>query len=104
MKKIIFDGNNFSDEKGFDLEVKRNLTKDITWIDYNKSEGLNLNAFNDFLRSNFNVTTYEEPYELVWKNFEKSKKDLSDDYNGRPIIERILEIIRDHKHITLTLE
>jgi RNAse (barnase) inhibitor barstar len=88
-KKIIINGDNFSDLESFYDEIDRVLTKDLDW-----QTGHNLNAFNDLLRGGFGVYEYEEPAKIVWTKFSESKKTLGDELS-----DTIIEIIRDHKHI-----
>ena len=71
MKKIIIDGNKFSNLEEFYTEIDNLLTKDLTW-----KTGHNLDAFNDILRGGFGVHDYGEELEILWINSEKSKKDL----------------------------
>lgn len=71
MKRIVIDGNNFSDLEGFYNEIERVFTNNLEW-----KIGRNLNAFNDILRGGFGVHEYEEPFILVWENIKKSKTDL----------------------------
>jgi|SRR3989344_6027732 len=88
LKEFLIDGKNFSNLKGFYEEVEKSLTmetKDFTM-------GRNLNAFNDILSGGFGKFEYEESIILIWKNLEKSKKDLTSDE-----IKRIIKIIESHK-------
>lgn len=71
MKKIIIDGNKFSNLEEFYTEIDNLLTKDLTW-----KTGHNLDAFNDILRGGFGVHDYGEELEILWINSEKSKNDL----------------------------
>ena len=89
IKTIIINGNSFSDLKGFYNEIDRVLTKDLDW-----KTGHNLNAFNDLLRGGFGVHEYEESVKIIWKYFSESKKVLENN-----LIEKIVEIIFEHKHI-----
>lgn len=56
--------------------------------------GHNLNAFNDLLRGGFGVYDYEEPFNLVWINFERSKQLMGEEHIGW-----LVEIISKHAHI-----
>ena len=85
MKKIIIEGNNFSDLEGFYCEIDKLLTKDLTW-----KTGRNFDAFNDLLRGGFGIHELYEPLIIKWNNYEKSKKDL-----GTETILTLLEIICD---------
>jgi RNAse (barnase) inhibitor barstar len=49
-------------------------TRGLTW-----KTGHNLNAFNDLLRGGFGVYDYEEPFNLVWINFERSKQLMGEE-------------------------
>lgn len=42
MKKVVIDGNEFSDLEGFYTEMDKLLTKDLGW-----KTGHNMDAFND---------------------------------------------------------
>lgn len=133
-KEIIIDGNNFSDRFGFDLEIKRKFTNNLDWVNYEKSEELNLDTVNDFLRGGFGVTEYEEPIKIIWLNSEKSRKDLGkeetilhlkkilkschesaivsiklqiaelENNKGETLFTTIIKIISDQKHIELELK
>ena len=71
MKKILIDGNKFSDLEGFYTEMDKLLTKDLDW-----KTGHNMNAFNDLLSGGFGVHEYGEPLHIEWINFAKSRQDL----------------------------
>lgn len=98
---IIVEGKNFSDEESFYVEIDRVLTKDLEW-----RTGHNLNAFNDLLRGGFGVHEYEEPIMLIWRNYTKSKEELSKErlVDGITFIETIIRIIQEHEHIELIIE
>jgi RNAse (barnase) inhibitor barstar len=128
-KEIILDGNNFSSLAEFYEEIQNKLTKDLDW-----EIGRNLDAYNDVLRGGFGVYEYEEAIKLLWKNSEKSKKDLgfpetikyiekklktchptnisfvkndleeAKKGSGKTLFEIIIDIIHEHKHIELKLE
>src|SRR3989344_6925989 len=70
-KKIILNGNNFSNLSEFYDEVEKVFTKDLNW-----KIGRNPNALNDILWGGFGLHDYEEPIIICWKNSEKSKKDF----------------------------
>lgn len=70
-RKIIIDGTNFDDIEGFYTEIDRVLTKNLAW-----NTGHNLDAFNDLLYGGFGVHEYYESIVIIWKNFEKSGRDL----------------------------
>jgi RNAse (barnase) inhibitor barstar len=93
-KKIIIHGNNFSDIEGFYSEVDHVLTRNLDW-----KTGHNLDAFNDLLRGGFGVHEYEEPIKLIWKNSNKSKRDLSNLRDGQTTYQILIEIINGHNHI-----
>ncbi len=100
-KVFVLDGNKFDTIEGFYDEVERVLTKDLNW-----KTGRNLNAFNDVLWGGFGAFEYEEPIDIIWENSTKSKSDLGYPANkrkGQTVFEIIIEIIKDHKHINLTL-
>ena len=70
-KKIIIDGNNFSNEEEFYNEIDKLLTKDVTF-----KTGHNLDALYDILKGGFGVHEYNEELEITWINASKSKIDL----------------------------
>ena len=82
-KRIVIDGNSFSNMKEFYDEMERLLTKGLSW-----KPGRNLNAFNDLLRGGFGVHEYEEELIIDWIHAEKSRRDLA-------LFEDIIEIIKD---------
>ena len=71
MKKIVIDGNNFSNEEEFYTEIDKLLTKGLTW-----KTGHNLDAFNDILSGGFGIHEYGEELEIIWLNASKSKSNL----------------------------
>jgi RNAse (barnase) inhibitor barstar len=125
---IILDGNSFHDLTSFYDEVEKKFTKNLTW-----RIGRNLDAFNDVLRGGFGQFEFNEPLTIVWNNSSKSKKDLSWNETiefiedklqrchpsniknvqkdleqakmktGKTLFEIIVEIIRSHNHIELSL-
>lgn len=99
-KEIIIDGHNFSSPDEFYNEIERVLTKGLDW-----KIGRNLDAFNDILRGGFGVTEYEEAFKLIWKNSQKSKKDLALVINQQrqTFYDKIVEIIKSHSGIELVL-
>ena len=127
--EIILDGNNFSSLAEFYDEIQNKLTKNLGW-----EIGRNFDAYNDVLRGGFGVYEYEEPFNLLWKNSEKSKrylgypetikylekkletchptnisfvkKDLQETKkgNGKTLFEILVDMIHEHKHIDLKLE
>lgn len=128
-KKIIIDGNNFSDMEGFYDEIDRLITKDLDW-----KTGHNLAAFNDLLWGGFGVHDYEEPITLVWRNFAKSRSDFGREVTiayledlikrahsnnheyltqemeevkagrGETLYEMMIAIIKEHEHIDFEIE
>jgi RNAse (barnase) inhibitor barstar len=128
-REIILDGNNFSSLAEFYDEIQNKLTSGL-----DGEIGRNLDAFNDVLIGGFGVYEYGEIFKLLWKNSEKSKKDLgfaetikylerklkichptnisfvTNDLeeakkgNGKTLFEIIVDIIHEHTHVELTLE
>lgn len=92
MKTITIDGNSFDNLATFYDEIEEKFTKD-----FDGKMGRNLNAFNDVMHGGFSVTEYDEPIKIIWISSQKSKQELGDKFNV------ILEIIREHKHISLEL-
>lgn len=71
-REFIIDGEQFNDIEGFYCEIDKLFTKDLDW-----KTGHNLDAFNDILYGGFGVHKFKEPIKMIWKNFSKSRKDLS---------------------------
>ena len=84
-KQITIDGNNFSNEEEFYIEIDKLLTKDLSW-----KTGHNLNAFNDLLRGGFGFHAPGEELMITWVNAEKSRKEL-----GEELFNMITDIILD---------
>lgn len=99
-KKFIINGNNFSNLDEFYNEVEKVLTKDL------KEFGRNLDAFDDILWGGFGKFEYEEPIALIWKNAEKSRRDLNlvKDDSGATLFDVLIGIIKNHHHIQLVFE
>lgn len=119
-KTAVINGSHFSDLSGFYDEVSQVLMKDADW------KAGTLDGFDDIL---YGVET-----DIMWKDSQKSKKDLgfdatkefyqnkikqgkpfnieliqqkSDeliDGNGQTLFEILVEIIKSHKNIVLHLE
>ena len=128
-KKICIDGNNISDKKSLYQEINRVFMADEDW-----EIGESLDALNDLFYGGFGLIKGNEPVELIWKNFNHNKelfgfdftmefyqqklkqpeifstkiiqKNISDLENGTGLtyFEIILEIIAEHKNITLITE
>jgi RNAse (barnase) inhibitor barstar len=107
-KRFIIDGSKFDTLKTFYDEVERVLCPnlDFQW-------GRNMDAFNDILAGGFGTFEYNEPIDLVWKNANKSKNDLSYDETvkcfkktgkGKTIFDMLIEIIQANSHVNLILE
>jgi RNAse (barnase) inhibitor barstar len=133
-KELIIDGNNFSNAKELDLEFKKILTKDIDWINYSESNGLNLDSLNDFLQGGFGVFEVDDSIKITWLHSQKSKDDLGKDETitylkqilvkshpsahekieqqiklmevdqGKTLFDMVVEVIKEHDHIELVLE
>lgn len=88
-KTITIDGCNFVDFESFYQEIDRVCTRGLKW-----KTGHNLNAFNDLLRGGFGVYEYEEPINLVWINFERSRELMGAEHVGW-----LVEVINKHDHI-----
>jgi RNAse (barnase) inhibitor barstar len=71
LKTLVINGNNFSDLQSFYDETVNVLT-----VDFADKFGRNMNAFDDILLGGFRKFEYQETINLIWKNAEKSKKDL----------------------------
>jgi RNAse (barnase) inhibitor barstar len=100
MKTYIINGDNFSNLDGFYDEVQKVLTDNFTGF------GRNFDAFVDILRGGFGRFDYGEPIELIWMNFDKSKKDLAaaKKQSGPTFYEIIIDIIQNNKKVNLILK
>jgi RNAse (barnase) inhibitor barstar len=128
VKTIVLDGHRFSDLEGFYSEMDSILTKDLEW-----KTGHNMDAFSDLLYGGFGVHAYEEPLKIIWTNSSKSKEDLGFDetikyftaklknchpsfieninteleqasqHQGKTLFHLIVDIIRQHAHIKLSI-
>ena len=92
-KKFIIDGNNFSDLDGFYDEIRRVLTDNFEGF------GRNLDALDDVLEGGFGKFDEYENIILIWKNFDKSKKELKPE-----ILKKLVEILKYHKNIEFKIE
>jgi len=92
IRKKVFeiDGMNFHTLQEFYSAIGEQLVENNEW-------GFNWNAFNDILRGGFIKTNYNEPFKLIWKNSDISKKHLND-------YEDIISLINEHDNVELVLE
>ncbi|MGE8525823.1 ribonuclease inhibitor [Chryseobacterium rhizosphaerae] len=127
-KMIVINGGHFSSLAGFYEEVSGTLMRGADW------KVGTLDGFNDILYGGFGVFEYHEEIEIVWKESEKSKKDLGlkatqefyenkirqgkpfnielmqqklEDLiagNGQTLFEILVEIIESHGDITLRFD
>ncbi|MEG0915998.1 MAG: ribonuclease inhibitor [Myroides sp.] len=128
-KKIFINGSNISDKKSLYQEINRVFMAKEDW-----KIGESLDALNDLFYGGFGLIDGNEPIELTWKNFDHNKElfgfdftiefyqeklkqpkvfstkiiqqNISDLENGKGLtyFEMILEIIAEHKNITLITE
>ncbi|MEG1377348.1 MAG: ribonuclease inhibitor [Myroides sp.] len=128
-KKICINGSNISDKKSLYQEINRVFMANEDW-----KIGESLDALNDLLYGGFGLIDGNEPVELIWTNFNRNKElfgfdftiefyqeklkqpkvfstkiiqqNISDLENGKGLtyFEMILEIIAEHKNITLITE
>ena len=128
-KKICINGNNISDKKSLYQEINRVFMAKEDW-----KIGESLDALNDLFYGGFGLIDGNEPVELIWTNFNHNKElfgfdytmefyqeklkqpkvfstkiiqqNISDLENGKGLtyFEMILEIIAEHKNITLITE
>lgn len=126
MKTFVIDGNNIHDIPSFYEEINRVFMPNEDW-----KLGPSLDALNDLFYGGFGEIKGNEEICLVWTNSEKSKKDLGfeltkayyleklkspsvfnadfvheklielENGTGKTYFEIILEIIAEHKNITL---
>lgn len=127
-KKIVINGNQFSDLNGFYEEISKKLMKDEDW------KVGTLDGLNDILYGVPEIFNPKGKVEIIWKNSEKSKKDLGFETtlnflenklkigkpynlnlisqqkedlivgNGQTLFEIIVEIISEHQNIILVLD
>ncbi|MEY8760352.1 ribonuclease inhibitor [Chryseobacterium tongliaoense] len=127
-KMIVINGGHFSDLPEFYEEVSNVLTQDADW------KIGTLDGFNDILYGGFGTFENGEEVEIIWKESQKSKNDLGlnatrefyerkirqgkpfnteliqqklDDLisgKGQTLFDILIEIIEDHKNITLILD
>ena len=128
-KKICINGNNISDKKSLYQEINRVFMANEDW-----KIGESLDALNDLFYGGFGLIDGGEPIELTWTNFEQNKDLFGYDFTmefyqeklkqpkvfstkiiqqnisalengtGLTYFEMILEIIAEHKNITLITE
>ena len=128
-KTIQLDANQFSTLSSFYTAVEKAFTKDLGW-----HIGRNLDAFNDLPRGGFGVHDYEEPVRLIWLHSDKSQQDLgweetvkyfsaklktchpsniesvkqdltlAERHVGKTLFDLIIDIIKEHDYIELTLQ
>lgn len=72
IKKVIIDGNNFSNEEEFYDEMESLLTRGSDW-----RTGHNLAAFDDLLYGGFGFHDCREELDITWIHAAKSKKDFA---------------------------
>jgi RNAse (barnase) inhibitor barstar len=70
IKTFIINGNHFNDLSGFYDEVQKKLTRNF------RAFGRNLDAFEEVIRGGFGKYEEGEPVKIIWKNSNKSRKDL----------------------------
>ena len=129
IKTLILNGNHFSDLPSFYEEANLVLTKNLDW-----NLGASLDALNDILYGGFGVFEPNEEVILLWKNHEKSKKELGIEATkafyeskiekgypfsvslnkerldhllageGQTLFQIIVEIMNDHHYINLILD
>ena len=128
MKTFTFNADDFDDLSGFYEKVSDVLMKNQDW------KIGTLDGFNDILYGGFGVFENDEEIEIVWKNSEKSRKDLGlkttldflenklkmpEIYNvqlisqqkenllngkGKTLFEILIEIMESHQNIQLKLK
>ena len=127
-KTAVIHGGHFSDLSEFYEEVSQVLMKNADW------KVGTLDGFDDILYGGFGVFESKEEIEIIWKDSQKSKKDLGFEatkefyenkirqgkpFNkeliqqklndlvsgkGQTLFEILIEIINSHKNISLILE
>lgn len=127
-KMTVINGSHFSNLEGFYEEVSKVLTKDINW------KVGTLDGFNDILYGGFGIFENYDEIEIIWEESQKSKEDLGFeatkefyenkikqgkpfnveliqdklneliDGKGQTLFDILIEIIEEHKNITLILD
>lgn len=127
-KVAVINGSHFSDLAGFYEEVSEVLMKDADW------KVGTLDGFDDMLYGGFGMFENNEDIEIIWKDSDKSKKDLGFELTkgfyehkirqgkpfnvdlaqeklggliagtGQTLFEILVGIIESHKNITLVLD
>lgn len=96
MKTIEINGQDFNTLDGFYTSLEKYLIEgDCPW-------GQNLDSLDEIVYSNFNYTDIKsnDVTKFIWRNYEKSKSDLSPKYkNGQPIIDIIEKIFSRNPNI-----
>jgi len=87
IKTFVINGKKFNDIEGFYKESVRILAPGFIGF------GRNPDAFDDILYGGEEPFDFKEKIILVWKNFDKSKKELP-----QAFLRDIVEIIRNHKY------
>ena len=125
---IVIHGGHFSSLGGFYEEASNVLMKDTDW------KVGTLDGFDDILYGGFGVIEGKEEIEIIWKESQKSKEDLGfkatcefyenkirqgkpfnieliqqkldelTEGKGQTLFEILIEIIKSHTNITLSLE
>ncbi|WP_291896350.1 ribonuclease inhibitor [Chryseobacterium sp.] len=125
---IVIHGGHFSSLDGFYEEASHVLMKGVDW------KVGTLDGFDDILYGGFGVFENKEEIEIIWKESQKSKKDLGfaathefyenkirhgkpfnieliqqklnelEEGKGQILFEILVEIIESHTNITLRLE
>ena len=124
----VINGSHFSDLAGFYEEISGVLMKDADW------KAGTLDGFDDILYGGFGVFENNEDIEIIWKDSDRSKKDLGFELTkefyehkirqgkpfnvdwaqqkldelvagtGQTLFEILIEIIESHNNITLVLD
>ncbi|MDD5770182.1 MAG: barstar family protein [Candidatus Gracilibacteria bacterium] len=87
MKTFTINGNHLTSLDDFYLKIEDLFLQNSTL-----KFGKNLDALNDILYGGFGSFEENENIEIVWQNFEKSKKLIKN-------IDLIEQIIKNHKNI-----
>ncbi|SMC87873.1 barstar family protein [Cellulophaga tyrosinoxydans] len=90
MKIFKLNGKGFNTLNEFFDTIGELLVENNDW-------GKNWDALNDILYGGFIKTDCEEEFKLIWLNSEYSKINLTD-------FQDIVDLISEHKHITLELK
>ena len=96
-RKVVIDGNQFNSLSEFyQMLAKQLKTGNCPW-------GENLDSLDEIVSANFNYTKNEslDVKQIIWLNFTKSKRELSDKRGEEKVIDILEEIFTSNENIKL---